>query len=84
MSGGGVAAGGQGPELARDGGPAGAADRRRRRPDPQPDALAEAGPWWDSAAQQILQRTPQEQAELDGLARLLGDCDDLALLQREA
>ena len=46
--------------------------------------LAEAGPWWDHAAKQILTRTTQEQAELDGLERLLADCDDRALLQREA
>ena len=57
-----------------------AADGRTR----SPMRLAEAGPWWDHAAKQILQRTPQEQAELDGLERLLADCDDRALLQREA
>lgn len=49
-----------------------------------PMRLAEAGPWWDTAQRQTLQRTPQEQAEIDGLERLLADCDDRALLQREA
>ncbi len=57
-----------------------AADSRTR----SPMRLAEAGPWWDHAAKQVLQRTPQEQAELDGLECLLADCDDRALLQREA
>jgi hypothetical protein len=57
-----------------------AADGRTR----SPMRLAEAGPWWNHAAKQILQRTPQEQAELDGLEHLLADCDDRALLQREA
>ncbi len=57
-----------------------AADPRTR----SPMRLAEAGPWWDHAAKQTLTRTPQEQAELDGLERLLADCDDRALLQREA
>jgi hypothetical protein len=37
----------------------------------QSDGLAEAGPWWERAALQVLQRTPQEQAELHGLERLL-------------
>jgi hypothetical protein len=57
-----------------------AADGRTR----SPMRPAEAGPWWDSAAKQILQRTPPEQAELNGLEHLLADCDDRALLQREA
>ena len=54
-----------------------AADTRTR----SPMRLAEAGPWWDHAEKQVLSRTPQEQAELDGLERLLADCDDRALLQ---
>jgi hypothetical protein len=57
-----------------------AADHRTR----SPMRLAEAGPWWDHPERQTLKRTPQEQAELDGLERLLADCDDRALLQREA
>lgn len=57
-----------------------AADPRTR----SPMRLAEAGPWWDHAHKQALQRTPQEQAELDGLERLLADCDDRAVLQAEA
>lgn len=57
-----------------------AADSRTR----SPMRLAEAGPWWDHAEKQILRRTAQEEAELDGLERLLADCDDRALLQREA
>jgi hypothetical protein len=57
-----------------------AADSRTR----SPMRLAEAGPWWDHAATPTLTRTTQEQAELDGLERLLADCDDRALLQRQA
>lgn len=49
-----------------------------------PMRLAEAGPWWDTAQRQTLQRTPQEQAEIDGLERLLAECDDRALLQQLA
>jgi hypothetical protein len=56
-----------------------AADPRTR----SPMRLAEAGPWWDHAHKQTLHRTPQEQAELDGLEHLLADCDDRAL-QAEA
>jgi hypothetical protein len=57
-----------------------AADPRTR----SPMRLAEAGPWWDHAEKPTLQRSPQEQAELDGLERLLADCDDRANLQQEA
>jgi hypothetical protein len=57
-----------------------AADIRTR----SPMRLAEAGPWWDHAEKQTLSRTSQEQAELDGLERLLADCDDRAHLQRQA
>jgi hypothetical protein len=57
-----------------------AADPRTR----SPMRLAEAGPWWDHADKQVLQRTPQEQAELDGLEHLLADSDDRAQLQAEA
>jgi hypothetical protein len=57
-----------------------AADPRTR----SPMRLAEAGPWWDHTDKQTLSRTPQEQAELDGLEHLLADCDDRALLQAEA
>jgi len=49
-----------------------------------PMRLAEAGPWWDHAHRQILQRTPQEDAELYGLERLLAESDDRAQLQRQA
>ncbi len=49
-----------------------------------PMRLAEAGPWWDHAHRQILHRTPQEDAELYGLERLLAESDDRAQLQRQA
>jgi len=49
-----------------------------------PMRLAEAGPWWDPPARTPLQRTRQEQDELDQLEAFLGDRDDRAWLQAQA
>jgi len=49
-----------------------------------PMRLAEAGPWWDPPARTPLQRTHQEQAELDELEGFLADRDDRAWLQAQA
>jgi len=49
-----------------------------------PMRLAEAGPWWDPPARTPLQRTRQEQDELDELEAFLADRDDRAWLQAQA
>jgi len=49
-----------------------------------PMRLAEAGPWWDPPVRTPLQRTRQEQDELDELEAFLGDRDDRAWLQAQA
>jgi len=49
-----------------------------------PMRVAEAGPWWDPPARTPLQRTRQEQVELDELEAFLADRDDRAWLQAQA